>query len=131
MNIQLPATLAQMYESGFVIDRNNNKKKVDSTISEAEALVLMKIVAETKAAVTLETGVAFGASSLAICEAKKKFDAPNKVHYGIDPNQSTDYADAAIVALEKEKLDNQFQIMEGPSHLMLPKVNSVLSKSKS
>lgn len=122
MSIQLPAILTEMYASGFAMDRNNQLKKVHSTISEAEALVLMKIIVETKATVTLETGVAFGASSLAICDAKGNFEAEGKVHYGIDPNQSTEYGDVALVSLEKEELQNQFQIMEGPSHIMLPKL---------
>jgi predicted O-methyltransferase YrrM len=82
----------------------------------------MKIVTETKAAVTLETGVAFGASSLAICEAKRNFEATDKIHYGVDPNQSKEYGYSALVSLEKEKLDSQFRLLEGPSHLMLPRL---------
>ena len=122
MNLQLPATLAEMYSTGIVTDRFDQPRKAHSTITQAEALVLMKLVKQLKATVTLETGVAFGASSLAICDAKRSFDAANKMHYGVDPNQSTEYADAALVSLRKEHLDSEFQILEGPSHLMLPKL---------
>jgi predicted O-methyltransferase YrrM len=122
MNLQLPATLAEMYTNGIVTDRNNQPMKAHSTISKAEALMLMKLVVDLKAAVTLETGVAFGASSLAICGAKQAFESDHKIHYGVDPNQRTEYADSAIVSLQKEKLDNQFQLLDGPSHLMLPKL---------
>jgi len=123
MSIQLPVTLEEMYATGFVTDRKNQKRRaIDSTISKAEALVLMQIIADTKAIVTLETGVAFGASALAICYAKKDFQGANKMHYGIDPNQRTEYEEAAIVSLEKEKLQDQFTLLDGPSHLMIPKL---------
>jgi predicted O-methyltransferase YrrM len=123
MMSQLPAVLIDMYATGFVLDRNNEKRfATNSTISEAEALILMKAVTDSKASVTLETGVAFGASCVAICYAKKDFVAGKKIHYGVDPNQSTEYANAAIVSLEKEKLQNDFEILEGPSHLMLPRL---------
>src|SRR5687768_4491332 len=122
MNLQLPITLAEMYSKGIVTDRYDQPRKAHSTITEAEALLLMKLVKDFKAITTLETGVAFGASSLAICDAKRSFEGENKMHYGVDPNQSTEYADVALVSLRKEKLDSQFHILEGPSHIMLPKL---------
>ena len=61
MNLQLPATLAEMYSTGIVTDRFDQPRKAHSTITQAEALVLMKLVKQLKATVTLETGVAFGA----------------------------------------------------------------------
>jgi predicted O-methyltransferase YrrM len=121
MSLQLPKTLEEMYLSGFVTDRKNQKRRaIDSTISKAEALVLIQLVKDTKAMVTLETGVAFGASAVAICYAKKDFESSYQMHYGIDPNQTTEYASAAIVSLEKENLQKNFTLLEGPSHLMIP-----------
>jgi predicted O-methyltransferase YrrM len=69
----------------------------------------------------METGVAFGASAIAICFEKKKKGFPGK-HYGVDPNQTTFYADATRYNLEKENLNDRFELLEGPSHLMLPRL---------
>jgi predicted O-methyltransferase YrrM len=123
VKVELPKVLEEMYASGFVTDRKNQRRKaIDSTVSKAEALLLIQIVKDTESLSTLETGVGFGASAVAICHAKKEFDLTKAVHYGIDPNQRTEYAEAAIVSLEKEKLEDQFRLLEGPSHLMIPKL---------
>lgn len=120
MEIELPSLLKQMYASGFVIDRKQNRRKAtDSTISEAEAKMLMKIVTDCEAVTTLETGLAFGASALAVCKAKEKMNSKETVHYGVDPNQRDYFEEAALVSLEKEGLINKFKLLEGPSHLVI------------
>jgi predicted O-methyltransferase YrrM len=123
MKPALPLTLERMYETGFVVDRKNNQRKAtESTISKAEALVLMEVVSDIQALVTLETGLAFGASALAICRAKQDIKTGDRMHYGIDPNQIDFYNEAALVSLEKENLKDQFKLLNGPSHLMIPEL---------
>jgi predicted O-methyltransferase YrrM len=123
MNNELPLSLKDIYSTGYTTDRKGERRKaIDSTVSEAEVNTLMKIVSDLKAVITLETGVAFGASAIAICYAKKDLQSVDKMHYGVDPNQSGFYANAANVSLEREKLDNQFTLLEGPSHTEIPKL---------
>lgn len=123
MEETIPATLKKMYATGFVVDRNKKERKAsDSTVSEAEAIVLMKVVRDLQASITLETGLAFGTSAVAICSAKKNFDVATKMHYAVDPNQKDYYNEAAIVLLEQEGLIDEFKLLEGPSHLMLPEL---------
>jgi len=125
MEFELPQTLKKLYRTGFIVDRKNvERRAISSTISEAEAVILMKIVSDVKAEVTLETGLAFGASAIAICHAKQSFHSERKIHYAIDPNQNDFYEGAALVALEQEGLDNQFKLLEGPSHMKLPELIS-------
>jgi predicted O-methyltransferase YrrM len=114
----LPKTLSKLYRLGKVIDQNGQERIVDSTISEPEAVLIARVVADIAAVNTLETGLAFGASALAICGAKK--DKGNSVHYGIDPNQSRSYGNVALALLKEADLLDKFVLLEGPSHLMMP-----------
>jgi len=118
---QVSAALATMFEKGFVIDRKGQRRSIrDSAISEEEAAVLSKVIIDIKATVTLETGVAFGASTLAICTAKLVNNGKDRMHFGVDPNQHDFYCDAAIVSLENVGLESEFTLLNGPSHMMIP-----------
>lgn len=117
---QLPSVLVNFYKTGKVKDKNGAERRIDSAISEAEAVVLARVVRDLNAKTTLETGVAFGASALAICYAKSK-DGTN-LHFGVDPNQSGFYGGAALALLEEERLIDKFELLEGPSHMMLPRL---------
>lgn len=122
INIGLPLTLKKIYEERLATDLDGNVLKLHSEISEGEALILMKMVEVANAKVTLETGLAFGVSALAICHASRSLNGNDWMHYGVDPNQLTEYRGTALASLKKEGLDNNFTLLEGPSHLMLPKL---------
>lgn len=115
----LPLSLIKIYEAGLILGKDGKEHKVDSMISLAEAKVLVRIIKDLDAKVTIETGLAFGASALAICFAKNRLNHDN-IHYGVDPNQNTHYAGTALHLLETENLSKQFKLLEGPSHIMLP-----------
>lgn len=120
--IGLPLTLKKIYEERSATDLNGNVLKLHSEISEGEAIILMKMVEASNAKVTLETGLAFGVSALAICHASRSLNGNAFVHYGVDPNQLTEYNGSALASLKKEGLAENFRLLEGPSHLMLPKL---------
>ncbi|MBL4898763.1 MAG: class I SAM-dependent methyltransferase [Colwellia sp.] len=120
--MELPAYLKEIFKSGKINDLEGNERDVGSTVSEAEAVVLMRMVIDTNARNTLETGVAYGASAMAMCEALKKYCDHGECHYGVDPNQHSEYGGAALAALKQDDLDGMFELLEGPSHLMLPLV---------
>jgi hypothetical protein len=115
-----PRTLDEMYSTGFVTDdKNERREALSSTVSRPEAEILMRAVQESNALTTLEVGVAFGASAIAICSAKAGNKIETSCHYGVDPNQGTYYNNAAIVGLEKEELLDYFILLPGPSHWIL------------
>jgi len=118
--MELPKNLQEIFRTGVTYDLEGNKREVDSSVSEAEAKMLMKMVVDVKAKNTLETGVADGASAVAFCGALRKHSEGSVRHYGVDPNQYSFYGGSAIAALQKDKLDDVFELLEGPSHLMLP-----------
>lgn len=118
----LPATLNEIFKNGFTFDLNNNKRIIDDGITQKEAILLNSILLENNVTRTLETGVAHGVSTLVFCSALKSLNKSNTIHYGIDPNQMTEYGGAAINSLKKEDLDKYFKLLEGPSHLMIPEL---------
>lgn len=121
-NYEYPKTLDDIFNNGYIYDLDNNKRTIDDGISQKEANVLKNILLENDISTTLEIGVAHGVSTLVFCSVLKFLNKSNSLHYGIDPNQFSDYGGAAINALKKENLEDYFKLLEGPSHLMLPEL---------
>ena len=105
-------------------DSNGNPLQVTGAISLLEAEFLRKVILENEFSVCLETGVAYGSSTIAICSALSALEKRGTAvkHYGVDPCQHNVYGGAAIAALQECGLDGIFELCEGPSHLMLPKL---------
>jgi len=129
--------LEEIYRSGTCLDLAGKERKVTGAVPREDALILQEMVRFVKAKTTLETGVAFGLSTLAICEALREngdCPAPSSTqalggtvpcfprHYGVDPEQNTVHGGAALASLKRAGLDSVFELLEGPSHLMLPKL---------
>ena len=114
--------LEGIYRSGRCVDLAGKERKVTGAVPREDALVLQEMVRFVKAKTTLETGVAFGLSTLAICEALKDGGVEGIHHYGVDPEQNTVHGGAALASLKRAGLDSIFELLEGPSHLMLPKL---------
>jgi predicted O-methyltransferase YrrM len=90
-------------------------------VPRQDAVILQEMVRFVQAKTSLETGVAFGVSTLAICEALAE-SGPEAKLYGVDPEQSTVHGNAALENLHRAGLAGRFELLEGPSHLMLPKL---------
>jgi len=106
------------------VDLNGSPVEVTGTITSEEAHFMRRLIVENELTVCLETGVAYGASTVAIAAALSELERAGKTvrHYGVDPCQSRVYSGAAIAALRDCGLDHIFELCEGPSHLMLPKL---------
>jgi predicted O-methyltransferase YrrM len=115
----LPDTLEQMYKIGYSTNQRAEKVKFDDSISRDEALAIGNVLRDIRAEITLETGVASGASTLVICQHHKLSGQYGAMHYGIDPNQISQYGGAALENLKKESMQQYFQLLEGPSHLKI------------
>ncbi len=113
--------LQRMLREKKTIDLQGRELEVSGGISEYEAQFLIRLIGERQPRVCLETGVAYGVSSLAICQALSRLPGERK-HFGIDPNQSRDYGGAALAALQQCGCAQVFQLLEGPSHVMLPRL---------
>jgi predicted O-methyltransferase YrrM len=113
-------TLGEVYDKGSVTIPNGHTKTFTGTVSLDEALEIASKVVELRPEATMETGVAYGLSTLAICLALK---ANGKgIHYGADPDQRTVHEMAAVELLRQHEVSDRFRLLEGPAHKMLPGV---------
>jgi predicted O-methyltransferase YrrM len=90
-------------------------------IKESEGEMLLKMCQETKAMMTLETGLAFGASALVFLHHHATCARGGK-HFAVDPNQLTSYRGAALRIIEDAGYASYFKLFNGPSHLEIPRI---------
>lgn len=69
---------------------------------------------------TLETGMAFGLSTLAICSVHAEHGEGS--HVAIDPFQSTDWHGVGVLNLRRAGLDHFARVIEEPSDDALPRL---------
>src|ERR1017187_3072410 len=86
---------------GSVLLPNGCHKPITGGISLAEALELASLIEMNAVRRTVETGVAFGVSTLAICAALKNTGAMGALHVGIDPDQRSQHEGAALAQLDR------------------------------
>jgi predicted O-methyltransferase YrrM len=104
------------------VDLNGQTRKVTGGVPPEDARVLEEVAALGPVTTSLETGVAFGLSAVAICDSLKRSGVPNARHYGIDPFQHSEHGGAAIANLRRAGLEEYFELRENTSQLALPKL---------
>jgi len=109
----------EVIDRGWITNRDNEQRDIPGAVSKMEARTLANLVRDHGCRRCLETGVAYGVSTLAITQAVA---ANGGHHYGIDPCQITDHREAAICLLEEHNLAQHFTLLEGPSHTEFPKL---------
>ena len=116
--------LDRLITDKLTFDGKGNPLQVTGAISLLEAACLRELILENDFRICLETGVAYGASTIAICSALSVLEKRGSAvkHYGVDPCQFDVYGGAAIAGLKECGLDHILELCEGPSHLMLPKL---------
>ena len=113
--------LRRMVEQKRTFDLSGHEREVTGGITSWEVDFFQSLIEQNRLRVCLETGVAYGVSTIAICEALSRLDGDRKL-FGVDPCQHTDYDGAAIAALKACGMDHLFELIEGPSHTMLPRL---------
>jgi predicted O-methyltransferase YrrM len=123
------STDSQSVLNRLIIDKqtfssDGTQLQVTGTISLDEAQYMKELIISNEFSTCLETGVAYGASTVAICSALSVLEQSSRPvkHYGVDPCQIEIYGGAAIAALKECGLDHILELCHGPSHLMLPKL---------
>ena len=116
--------LERLIRDRETFDLEGNRLEVTGTISLLEARYIQGLIIENDFRTCLETGVAYGASTVAICSALSAANDTGATvkHYGVDPCQFQIYGGAAMAALRECGLERTFELCEGPGHLMLPKL---------
>lgn len=111
--------LREIFKSSTVTGPQGEKLPLHSSTSESQCKFLEAIIKQTKARIGVEIGLAYGISSLAICEALNHQENPQ--HHIIDPLQD-DWQNIGLLNLEKAGFLKNVKIYRDYSHAVLPKI---------
>lgn len=120
--------LAEMLQTGVVVSESGKTHRIHSHIPLKEGVFLQELVAKVKPKVSLEVGLAYGVSTLFICDALAQL--PNPRHIVIDPHQlqpsSThmSFEGLGLQTLRKAGYEHLIEFHGAPSYLALPELVS-------
>jgi predicted O-methyltransferase YrrM len=110
-----------IYASQYVEDADGNRLSLFPTaVSREDGLALYNLVRATRARNTLETGLAYGLSTLFMCQALCDQGAGS--HTAVDPNQRTRWKSIGLLNVERAGLDRFLRFVEAPSDRALPQL---------
>lgn len=92
-----------------------------SHVSRATGELLQRAIREVRPEVSLEIGLAFGVSTLFICEALQELAAPG-VHIVLDPYQHGKWRGLGLKNLQEAGFASLVSFHEEPAELYLPKL---------
>lgn len=111
--------LDEVYRTGIVTtDEGQEFQALPMGVPRPLAETLYQIIRQNNLQQTLEIGMAYGLSSLSICQALR--DNGGGRHTAIDPSQSTEFKSIGMHNLQKANLADLVDFYELPSHLVLP-----------
>jgi len=117
--------LEQVRRTGVVVTPDGTSRPIDSHVSLEEGLFLQRIIRDTRPAISLEIGIAFGISSMFICEALR--EVGSSTHIAIDPGpvyhhgtEVLDRCGLGLLNLERCGYRDMVEFHEAPSELVLP-----------
>jgi predicted O-methyltransferase YrrM len=115
------ALLEQVYQSSTVLDAQGDRVNPFPAGTPKEiAHLLTNIVSEYDCKETLEVGLAYGLSTVAICDAHERRGCGH--HIAIDPRQSTKWKNIGVLNAQRAGLDHRLTVFEAPSHEVLPRL---------
>jgi len=106
--------------TGHVTDRQGNAFEPVSAVTLESGALLYDIVREHKPSRSLETGMAYGMSTLFICQALEDNRAGS--HIAIDPFQTDEFKSIGLLNVERAGLAHRLHFHEAASDMMLPKL---------
>jgi predicted O-methyltransferase YrrM len=115
------ALLDRIYESGKV--ETADGEGIDAFpegLPRAHAEAIERLVRERDLTSTLETGMAYGLSTLAICGVHEQRGEGS--HVAIDPYQSRDWRGIGVLNLERAGLARRARVIEARSDEALPRL---------
>jgi predicted O-methyltransferase YrrM len=114
--------LEEILRTGYCKSENGGLIKVHSEISPKEGKFLQEIMAEVKPQVSLEIGLAYGVSSLFICDALEKTLATR--HILIDPLQIDGFQGMGLENLRQAGYEEIIEFYHQPSYKALPQLEA-------
>ncbi len=113
------ALLSKIYETGFVEDADGNSVQAFGPSIPRETGALLYDLVKRGAHKTLEVGMAYGLSSLHICQAHR--DKGGGSHTAIDPFQDG-WKSIGVLNVRRAGLEDLLRVIEAPSCEALPQL---------
>ena len=111
--------LERIYEANEVEGPDGAPRDIfPSSMPRGDTRAIQRIVRELGATRTLETGMAFGLSTLAIGAVHQERGSGS--HIAIDPYQSSWFRSVGMLNLSRAKLEDRVRVIEESSHVALP-----------
>src|SRR4051812_31809848 len=111
----------RIYATGKVETRDGTALDAfPAALPEAHAREIARLVRSLGLTRTLETGMAYGLSTLAICAVHEERDEGS--HIAIDPHQSSDWRGIGLLNLERAGLAGRARVIEARSDEALPRL---------
>ncbi len=116
--------LSNILETGFVQCADGQMVKAHSHIPRQEGEFLQSVIDEVRPGTSLEIGLAYGVSTLFICDALARLPGPR--HIVVDPAQFDNeyWKGAGIHNLKMAGYADMIEFYDLPSHLVLPRLES-------
>jgi hypothetical protein len=113
----------QLYSTGKALgDDGQLYSFLPASVTPGRARFMGKICAAEGALTSVETGMAWGLSTLTILEALIQNGAGQRAHVVMDPAQSSKYHKAAVRAVRDVGAAEMLEFYEEPSELALPRL---------
>ena len=113
----------EIYQTKIVYGQNGEQVAAFPTsIPQDEGIALYNIVRSIKARRTLEIGMAYGLSTLYMCQAHQDAGADGGSHVSIDPYQTKWWKSIGLRNLERCGLSDYLEFHESMAHESLPRM---------
>jgi len=117
--------LEELLTSGVTPVENGAVVPIHSSLDRRGLAMIQEVIERLRPRVTVEIGLAYGVSALAICEALERVGGER--HIAIDPNQHSgpwgdSWKGGGLLNLERAGFADLVSFHEEPSHLALPQL---------
>ena len=125
--MNLNPILRELLSTGRTVLENGESVPLHSGVKPATVALIDRVIEEVRPEVTLEVGLAYGVSALAICTALDR--CGGKSHIVIDPNQhrgpwGDSWQGGGLYNLRRAGFGDLFTFHEKASHIALPELEA-------
>jgi predicted O-methyltransferase YrrM len=110
--------LKQIFETKKFVNSRNETVDIHSETSEGQCQFLMDLIRENKCKATVEVGVAFGMSTLAMLDAVRENGGTS---VAMDPFQATGWGNNGLDLVKQAGYESSLEFYEEYSYIMLPR----------